>query len=114
MHPNRPHVVATVESAEALAEKLTEHTWTLCAGFRLGDLVLLNDSTSEDGASEWAIFRDPKPCVPAIQIESITFGWMTSATALECLRRLQGGRLCTPMGSFMLWLDHPVDCAYCA
>lgn len=121
LHENRAHLVAVVTDAQVLAAKLTSQTWTLCTGFRLGSLLVLNDATSEDGAPEWACFRlQPQHCSPgyrgfAIQIESITFGWMTLATALDRIQRLQDGRLCTPMGRYTLKLDHPAGpCAHCA
>lgn len=67
MHKNRVFRVATVESAEDLARKLTDMTWTPCSGFELEGLLFLNDSFSRDGAGEWAVFRDGE------QIETITF-----------------------------------------
>jgi hypothetical protein len=36
LHRSRCFVVVDVYTAEALAEKLTEHTWCVCIGFRLG------------------------------------------------------------------------------
>lgn len=125
MHQARRFRVAEVVDAEDLSKKLTEQSWTLCTGFRLGDLLFLNDATSEDGAPEWAVFHlalqptgdvGPDRSVPlAIQIESITFGWMTSGGALGHIRRLESGALVTPMGRCTLRLDHPTgDCGFCA
>jgi|SRR5215472_11785305 len=89
MHKQRRHYVGTVETAEQLAEKLTQHTWTLCTGFRLGGFLFLNDSTSEDGAAEWAVVRESD----SMQVESITFGWCDQARALELLKQLEAGTL---------------------
>ena len=59
--------VIKVNTPEELAEKLTNYTWTLCTGFKLGDYYFLNDSTSENGAQEYAVLKDTGE-----QIESIT------------------------------------------
>ncbi len=58
IHTKRVWSVSEVESAEKLAEMLTEHTWTLCAGFVVvghPEYLFLNDSFSEDGAGEFAV-----------------------------------------------------------
>ena len=77
--------VAAVPTAEELAQKLTERTWVLCQAFELEGLIFLNDSTGEDGAQEYAVFRGDE------QVESITFGWCSEARALELIRELQAG-----------------------
>lgn len=71
MHPKRLFGVTDVGSSEDLAEKLTHHTWTLCTGFRHAGYLYLNDSTSEDGVAEYAVFNEKT----GRQVESITFGW---------------------------------------
>jgi hypothetical protein len=76
-----------VDTPADLADKLANYTWTLCAAWRLGDLLFLNDSFNEDGAYEWAVVRDGR------QIESITFGWCDLARALEHITRLLAGTL---------------------
>lgn len=81
-----------VATEEELAEKLTQHTWTLCAAFKIRDLLFLNDSLSEDGAAEFAVVRGDR------QIESITFGWCTEEQAREYIRRLLKGDLVSPVG----------------
>jgi len=63
-----------------MLEDLTHtKTWTLCTGWRVGDTLYLNDSTSEDGAQEYAVLRVQPGvgCLFAEQFESATFGWMT-------------------------------------
>lgn len=82
---NRIYGIAEVQSAAELAEKLTEHTWTLCTGFRLGELLFVNDSTCEDGAAEFAVFRKER------KIESVTFGWMTQQQAIDTILDLAAG-----------------------
>ena len=100
---------ALISTAEVLAEKLTQHTWTLCTAFQLGALLFLNDSTSEDGAGEWAILKDGQ------QIETITFGWCSTEQALDYISQLQSGTLGTPFGAITPRFHPPRQpCAACA
>ena len=85
IHHNRTFHITEVYTAVDLAEKLTDHTWTLCTGFRLGDLLFLNDSFSEDTAQEYAVIRDNR------QIETITFSWIKQERALELIQWLTDG-----------------------
>jgi hypothetical protein len=89
-HRTRRWCVTPVASAEELAEKLTEHTWTLCTAFSLGGYLFLNDATSEDGAAEFAVLKMTTAGVH-IQIESITFSWCTRERALELIRQVLAG-----------------------
>ena len=57
-HNKRVWCVSPVASAEELARKLTETTWCCCTAFALGDYLWLNDSTSPDGAQEFAIYAE--------------------------------------------------------
>ena len=88
----RRRVVVNASSAEELAEKLTKMTWCCCQGFRLGDYLFLNDSTSEDGAQEYAVIHEPS----SRQCESITFGWCSHDKALEYIEQ-------TLRGEFKAW-----------
>ncbi len=85
-HRNRCWSVTPVETAEALATKLTGYTWTCCSGFSYGGLLYLNDSTCEDGAQEYAVVRKEEQGY--IQIESITFGWCKKDEALKFINDL--------------------------
>ena len=88
LHRKRTHRITVVETAEDLAEKLTEHSYCGCQGFEHAGYLYLNDSTSGDGAQEYAIFRvDGR----GGQIESITFGWCNRAKGLEYIRRITSG-----------------------
>jgi hypothetical protein len=111
LHTNRIHCTPTrVETPAELALKLVDHNWTLCTAFRLGDdLLFLNDSTSEDGASEWAVVRGGR------QIESITFGWCSYSQALDYITRLLAGTLGGDYGPITLRF-HPATepCHACA
>lgn len=86
MHTKRVWRVVKIESLEELAHKLTGHTWTCRTGFECKSLLFLNDSTSEDGAQEYAIVRHEEQGF--VQIESITFSWCDEATALEYINQL--------------------------
>lgn len=77
MHAKRRWSLCPVATAEELAEKLTANTWTLCTGWEHAGLWYLNDSTSEDGAQEYAVIYHGH------QIESVTFGWCTESEALR-------------------------------
>lgn len=71
LHHHRRFGVAAIESLDELVIKLTETTWTLCTGFTHQGLLLLNDSFSENGAQEYAVYQDGR------QIDSLTVSWMT-------------------------------------
>jgi hypothetical protein len=99
MHARRRWSLCPVNTAEELAEKLTGQTWTLCTGWGHAGLWYLNDSTSEDGAQEYAVV------CRGHQIESITFGWCT------CERALRHIWHCTEHADELLDADwsHPVE-----
>ena len=92
MHTNRVWCVTPKGTPEEIAELLTWTTWTLCTAVELSGYLFLNDSTSEDGAQEYAVVKRPAgPAAPFRQIESITFGWCDEAKALEHIRRTLAG-----------------------
>jgi hypothetical protein len=82
--------VTPIEAVEDLAIKLTQHTWTCCTAFELCGYVLVNDSTSADGAQEYAVLMRLADGTWR-QIESITFGWCTTEKAADLLRRIIAG-----------------------
>ena len=91
MHRRR-WCVSEVKDAEELARLLTERTWTLCSGFELAGYLFLNDSTSEDGAQEYAVVKRPRDAGALfIQVESITFGWCSAEEALGYIRSVLAG-----------------------
>src|SRR5262245_9526874 len=68
-------------------------TWS---GWSLGGYVFLNDATCEDGAFEVAIGKPPaEPGGEWWQVESVTFGWLTSPLVLA-QRFRETGRRWTP------------------
>ena len=91
MHKNRSWCVAEVQSAEELARMLTEMTWTPCTAFALGGYLWLNDSTSPDGAQEYAAIKKSGPNGKPLQVESITVGWCSYERALEHIQRTLRG-----------------------
>ncbi|MFO0849937.1 MAG: hypothetical protein U0871_15485 [Gemmataceae bacterium] len=117
MHGRRTFCVYPVETADELAEKLTAHTWTLCTAFRLLDYLFLNDSTSEDGAQEYAVVRAPTDDGPAVQVESITFGWCDRAKAADYIRRTLAGEIDADARPLTMRLEPPAThgrCGHCA
>jgi hypothetical protein len=86
LHCNRVWCVNQVASAEELARKLKETTWCGCHAFSLGDYLWLNDSTSPDGAQEYAVVKQDGGNGASVQLESITFSWCDEATSLQYIR----------------------------
>jgi len=89
LHSKRIWSVVPAPSAEWLAEQLTQCTYCGCNGFRLGEYLFVNDATCADGAQEYGVLR------PAgdhfVQIESLTFSWMTKTQALDIIGRVLAG-----------------------
>jgi hypothetical protein len=78
------------QDADILANKLTNHSWTLCTAFDFvtpdnRTILFLNDAFSEDGAQEYAVIAvdswDDNGQVVGRQIESITMSWCTPEEA---------------------------------
>ncbi len=90
MHAKRRWCVTDAETPEELARKLVDTTWTLCAAFRIAEYYFLNDSTSEDGAQEYAVLKQ-MPDGWFFQVGSITFGWCTAERALRHVRQALAG-----------------------
>ena len=90
-HSRRRWFIAPVTTSEELATKLTEQTWTLCTAFELQGYIFLNDSTSEDGAQEYAVVKSQGDSF--LQLESVTFGWMNRESALDFIRKTVAGEI---------------------
>ena len=75
----RAYNIKLCTADEMLSDLVHTKTWTLCTGWRVGETLYLNDSTSEDGAQEYAVLRVQPGAgrLVAKQFESVTFGWMT-------------------------------------
>ena len=85
LHHHRRFAVGVIPSMEELTEKLTQHIWTLCTCFEYHGLLLANDSFSEDGAQEYAVYREGR------QIESLTVSWMTRERLQEVIEAMLRG-----------------------
>jgi hypothetical protein len=85
IHHHRTFSVGVVGSLDELVQKLTTRTWTLCTCFAYQGLLLANDSFSEDGAQEYAVYKDGR------QIESLTVSWMTRESLQEVITGLLEG-----------------------
>jgi len=90
MHKRRRWVIKKATTPKQLARDLTEQTWTLCTGFELEGYLFLNDSTSENGAQEYAVVL-PLPDGAYVQIESITFGWCSFERGLIHVKSIIAG-----------------------
>ena len=106
----RTYNVADVATVDELVEKLTQFSWCLCTGFRLGDLTFVNDASSEDGAQEFAVIKDGR------QIESLTVSWMTADVLREVLTNLTSWRSrFEDYGAVTLNTNHVAGaCRFCA
>lgn len=94
LHRHRTWVIDPAEyTPEELAIKLIDHSWCSCQGWRIGRYLFLNDQTSADGAFEVAVVKIPDPEWGRwYQLESITFGWLSSTMFLSQHRRETGRR----------------------
>jgi len=88
LHTRRIWTIADVQTEEELAEKLTEHTWCTCSGFRLSGYLFLNDATCPDGAQEYGVIKEST----VAQVESITFSWCSYYRALQLICEIVAGR----------------------
>ena len=114
LHKRRAFDVTAIDDTKALAEKLFQHTWCGCTGFRLTGprpLLLLNDSSSPDAAQEYAVFDE----LTTQQIESLTISWMNEASITRQLEALRETAATMPRFSLepMPSLHHPGPCLYC-
>lgn len=93
LHTTRHFSVVTVGEHRrflelgAFVDSLVEMTWCPCNGFRVGPYLFLNDSTSPDGAQEYAIVHE----ATGRQIESVTFSWMTAERARKSVWLILAG-----------------------
>ncbi len=91
LHSKRIWRLVAVESPEMLAQKLTQITWTGCSAMELRGYLFANDSTSPDGAQEYAILKPHGSGRELVQIESVTFSWCREDRALELIRQICAG-----------------------
>ena len=91
LHSKRIWTVSAVATAEDLASKLVQFSWTGCQAFVLSGYIFANDATSPDGAQEYAVLRASEEGNELVQIESITFSWCDEVQALAIVSRLIAG-----------------------
>jgi len=93
LHRQRVWCVVPSDDLDQLAYDLTQRTWCGCTGFKLGSYLILNDSTSPDGAQEFAIVKPPSQTgQPYRQIETITFGWCKQPQGRRLLDEIVQGK----------------------
>ena len=90
-HQDRVWCVTQVSSAEELARKLHTVVWTCCTAFELGGYLWLNDSTSPDGAAEFAVLKRCAAGGRLLQVESITFSWCDYDETLQYIQQALRG-----------------------
>ena len=114
LHRKRAWSIAPAESAEWLAYQLTQCTWCGCDCFRLGRYLFANDATCADGAQEYAVLRPDGGHY--VQIESLTFSWMSESKALELIQRVLAGEFNNDVFGELIdrrWLQTPEDHGRC-
>jgi hypothetical protein len=118
IHKTRRFNIADVNDADELTDNLVRKCWTLCTGFRYRGLLFLNDSISEDGAGEWAVYEPARYAGVDVfqQIESITFGWCSAEVAFKFITELDSGASRREVGEPHKILIHGGDqpCRLCA
>lgn len=83
VHKDRIFAITEVETLEKLAGMVTEYTWTLCSGFKCGNVILLNDSFSENGCQEYVLVLETPEGL--IEAESITVSWCSPERLVEII-----------------------------
>jgi hypothetical protein len=116
MHKERRMAVVDTTAPE-LTRKLTETTWCPCNGFRIGAYLFLNDSTSPDGAQEYAICKEETGTIR--QLDSATIGWMKPARIAEFIDLVLAGQLdgWSFSGTITNRIETPAEhgrCSHCA
>lgn len=74
IHEKRKFSVKEYDDLDGMCQDITSTTWCLCNSFKYKGLFFFNDSFSEDGAGEYAVYDEKS----GKQIESITASWCTA------------------------------------
>lgn len=93
LHSKRIWSLSAVTTAEELAHKLVHYTWTGCQSFQLSGYIFANDSTSADGAQEYAVLKRVEGEQELLQVESITFSWCDEMQSLALILQIAAGEL---------------------
>lgn len=86
LHKSRVWRIQTCTTPEEIAGIIARYdSMVLCTAFRVGNITLLNDSTSEDSLQEYAL------CIGDIQVDSITTSWCKPERLAEIIRGAMNG-----------------------
>ena len=97
LHEDRLYGVAWSPSPESIAKRIDDaYAFTCCTGFgyrqtfedELREVVLLNDSFSEDSAQEYAVLLRSTRDNIWRQVETLTVSWMDADGIAETVRGL--------------------------
>ena len=108
LHKHRHHSILECADIPALVARLYNHTYCGCCGFKAGTLVLLNDSTSGDGAQEYAV------CKGGRQIESLTVSWCSKEELTAYLEKYEAEGSGEDYGPCAVKLHPEGTCQLCA
>lgn len=112
MH-NRDWNIKTYTDLDELCKELCRDiTWTLCTGFRWQNVVLVNDSFSEDSLQEFAMVIVEEGKAEGKQLDSITVSWCKPDRLAEIIRDAINGKYETSYGTVELGV-HEGECDLC-
>ena len=107
LHAKRQHDVKEYADLGVMCDKLINHSWCLCAGFKWKSITLLNDSTSEDALQEYAVIKNGRA------IESLTVSWIKADKLAEYIQEYEANTHGADFGPVQPQ-SHPRDCDLCA
>ena len=115
LHGKRAHNIKTYTDLVEMATAMKRCTWTLCTGFRFGNVLLLNDSTSEDALQEYAVAL-VEPDGSGQFVESYTISWMEIDRLVKLVRELNDavGQVRPSTYGTYKPRDHQEECQLCA
>jgi hypothetical protein len=116
----RKYKVKKYDTVDALMDDFERcQTWCLCDGFKAEGVLILNDSTCEDGAQEYAVIIPAQDRKTGTQIDSITASWCKPGEMRRIFKECYLPYVDAPCTSFMntevtLNLNHPEGiCQFC-
>ncbi len=122
LHVDRTWCVASVETPQDFAEKLTEMTWCCCMAFQIDGhpkYAWLNDSTSPDNAQEYAVINRHELSGELVQVESITVSWCDEQKLLSFIQHTLDGKddrhnWCCEVTPHLQFPEEHGRCPHCA
>ena len=91
LHSRRIWSLVEAELTETLAFDLSQRVWPGCHAVAFCGYVFANDSTSPDGAQEFAVLKPHPDGEVFVQIDSITFSWCNESRAKEWIELVSSG-----------------------